>query len=81
MLIKNLQKRELNTKEVPMAYVYLDDGYPESEDYENNYIYFNAEDPKCIQKMIKLAQILKSVSFQERRAIVEKFIREEKIGG
>lgn len=28
-----------------MAYFYIDDGYPESEDYETNYIYFNANDP------------------------------------
>lgn len=60
-----------------MAYFYIDDGYPESEDYENNYIYFNANDPECLQKMIELAQVLGSVSFQERRAIVEKFIRGE----
>ncbi|MCI0496624.1 hypothetical protein L0Z72_16600 [candidate division KSB1 bacterium] len=60
-----------------MAYFYIDDGFPESEDYENNYIYFNAEDPECLQKMIQLAQTLGSVSFQERRAIVEKFTRGE----
>ena len=60
-----------------MAYFYIDDGNPESEDYENNYIYFNAEDPKCLQKMIKLAQTLGSVSFEERRAIIEKYIRGE----
>ena len=60
-----------------MAYFYIDDGFPESEEYENNYIYFNAEDPECLQKMIKLVQTLGSVSFQERRTIVEKFVRGE----
>ncbi len=57
-----------------MAYFYIDDGYPESEDYENNYIYFDANDPECLQKMIQLAQTLESVSPQERGAIVEKFL-------
>ena len=57
-----------------MAYFYIDDGYPESEDYENNYFYFNAEDPECLQKMIKLAQTLGSVPSQKQREIVEKLL-------
>jgi len=60
-----------------MAYFYIDDGFPESEDYENNYIYFDANDPECLQKMIKLAETIESVPFQERRLVAEKFIRGE----
>ena len=57
-----------------MAYFYIDDGYPESEDYENNYFYFNAEDSECLQKMIKLAQTLGSMPSQKQREIVEKLL-------
>lgn len=60
-----------------MAYFYIDDGFPQSEEYENNYIYFNAEDPECLQKMIRFARSLTSIPFQDRRAIVEKFIEQE----
>jgi hypothetical protein len=67
----------MRQEEVTMAYLYLDDGYPESEDYANNYIYFNASDPECLQKMIQLARTLESVSPPERKAIIEKFITRE----
>jgi len=56
-----------------MAYFYIDDGYPESDEYGNNYIYFNAQDPGSFQKMIKLAQELKSVPSHEQRLIIERF--------
>jgi len=63
-----------------MAYFYIDDGYPESEDYENNYIYFNAQDPECLQKMIKLAQALESVPAQKKKLIAESYLGRENRG-
>ncbi|RPH91896.1 MAG: hypothetical protein EHM72_18295 [Calditrichaeota bacterium] len=63
-----------------MAYFYLDDGNPESEDYESNYLYFNADDPGCIQKMTMLAQILESVPVCQKRSVAEKFLQREMSG-
>lgn len=63
-----------------MAYFYIDDGYPESADYENNYIYFNAEDPECVQKMIQLAQALGSAPAQMKKLFVENFLGRENRG-
>lgn len=57
-----------------MAYFYIDDGYPESADYENNYIDFDTNDPECFQKMIELAQVLESVPAHERKSRAERFL-------
>jgi transposase len=35
-----------------MAYVFIDDGYPEAEEYETNYIEFDATDPRKIRAII-----------------------------
>lgn len=29
-----------------MAYIYLDDGGPEANEYDSNYVYFNENNPK-----------------------------------
>lgn len=55
-----------------MAYLYIDDGYPESQDYENNYIYFDAKDPECVQRMAKLVQTLGSLPPRRRRIALDK---------
>ena len=33
-----------------MAYLIIDDGHPESDEYSNNYIYFDEADPQGFQK-------------------------------
>ena len=35
-----------------MAYTFIDDGYPEADEYETNYIEFDASDPKKIRTVI-----------------------------
>lgn len=61
-----------------MAYFYVDDGYPESQDYENNYIYFNGNDSECVQKMVILAQALGSLPAEKRRLVAELYLSREK---
>ena len=36
-----------------MAYAFIDDGYPEADEYETNYIEFDASDPKKIRAIIR----------------------------
>jgi signal recognition particle subunit SEC65 len=36
-----------------MAYVFIDDGYPEADEYETNYVEFDASDPKKIRLIIQ----------------------------
>jgi hypothetical protein len=55
-----------------MAHLYIDDGHAESEDYENNYVYFNAQDPQCIEKMVKLAQTLVKLTPEQKRDLLDK---------
>jgi hypothetical protein len=31
-----------------MPYLFIDDGYPESAEFDNNYVWFNAADPKSL---------------------------------
>ncbi len=61
-----------------MAYLFIDDGHPESEDYENNYIYFNAKALECVQKMPKLVQILESLPPQRKTIVLDKIHLEKK---
>lgn len=59
-------------EEVNMAYYYFDDGSPESEENMNNYIFFNAQNPDCVQKMLKLAETMALLPQEGRRALFEK---------
>ena len=34
-----------------MAYIYLNDGEPESEDYETNYFYYDGSNPKIVTQV------------------------------
>jgi hypothetical protein len=36
-----------------MATLFIDDGYPEAEEYENNYIKFDESDPSIIRTIIR----------------------------
>lgn len=38
-----------------MAYIFIDDGYPDSRDYDNNYLYY---DPDDIDQMEQILQLL-----------------------
>jgi len=55
-----------------MAHLYIDDGDAESEDYSNNYVYFNGQDPACIEKMTALAKRLASVSQEKKREMLDR---------
>ena len=37
-----------------MAYIIIDDRSPESDEYSNNYIYFDEKKPGTLQKMMQL---------------------------
>lgn len=39
-----------------MSYLYLDDGYPDSMEYENNYFYFNSKDPDVLSRLSQTLQ-------------------------
>ncbi|MDZ7264016.1 MAG: hypothetical protein ONB16_05485 [candidate division KSB1 bacterium] len=60
-----------------MAYFYIDDGFPESEDYENNYIFFDGKNQECLQKMIQLAQALAKSPSHLRKKVLEKFLTDQ----
>ncbi len=36
-----------------MAYVFVDDKFPEVEEYETNYYYFNEREPGALKKMMQ----------------------------
>ena len=42
------------SEEYIMAYLIIDDENPESDDYENNYIYFDENDPDSLSKALEL---------------------------
>jgi hypothetical protein len=42
-----------------MAYLIIDDGSPESEEYGNNSIYFDEQDPEGLQKALQKYKSLK----------------------
>ena len=37
-----------------MAFLILDDGYPDSEEYQNNHIYFDEKNPQSFRRAIAL---------------------------
>jgi len=37
-----------------MAYLFIDDGCPESTEYDNNYIYFNENESGILQRIFEL---------------------------
>jgi len=39
-----------------MSYLYLDDGQPDSTEYENNYFHFNGEDVNVVTLLSKILQ-------------------------
>jgi len=41
-----------------MAYMFIDDGYPEARDYEGNYQYFDENEPKSLEQLLKVAKQL-----------------------
>ncbi len=51
-----------------MAYVFVDDQFPEVEEYETNYYYFNEKEPgalkKMMQKCIESAQKKKNKNYE-----------------
>ncbi len=55
-----------------MAHLYIDDGDVESEDYANNYIYFNAENPKCVEMMMALSRFLAKLPPERKRNLMNK---------
>lgn len=63
-----------------MAYFYIDDGFPESEDYENNYIFFDGKNQQCLKKMIQLAQALARLPLPQRRKMIEQFLSDQGCG-
>ena len=36
-----------------MAYLFIDDNFPEEEEYTTNYIYFNENEPGMLKKMMR----------------------------
>ena len=38
-----------------MAYLYVDDGCPEGDDYASNYIYFDENNPQSLQRALQIA--------------------------
>lgn len=34
-----------------MPYVFVDDGYPESGEFDNNYVWFDPEDPQALRRL------------------------------
>lgn len=37
-----------------MPYVFVDDGYPESAEFDNNYVWFDPADPACRESLRRL---------------------------
>jgi hypothetical protein len=55
-----------------MAHLFIDDGQFEAEDYSNNYIYFDGQNPKCVEKMQALARTLARLEPERKRALLDK---------
>jgi len=43
-----------------MAYIYVDDGFPEAGEYANNYVWFDPADPKSVRRADDWAAKLKA---------------------
>ena len=41
-----------------MAHLFIDDGSPEAMEYNNNYIYFDENDPESLRQVLKIAKQL-----------------------
>ena len=51
-----------------MANIFIDDGYPEADEYETNYIDFDASDPKVIRRIIRqIRECLKTRKGKDKR--------------
>ena len=33
-----------------MPYIFVDDGYPEADEYANNYVWYDEKDPESLQR-------------------------------
>jgi hypothetical protein len=60
-----------------MAHLYIDDGHFESDDYENNYVYFDDREPGSIEKTIRLAQALASLTPEKKVHLLERLRMKE----
>jgi hypothetical protein len=49
-----------------LAYVFVDDQFPEVEEYETNYHYFNEKEPGALKKMMQ--KCIKSAHAPKQRA-------------
>lgn len=47
-----------------MAYVFVDDGYPDSEEYASNYVWYDPKDPQPLRAAIAKANEI----FADRRS-------------
>jgi len=43
-----------------MAYIFVDDGYPEASDYANNYVSYDPENPESVRRAQEKAAALKA---------------------
>jgi hypothetical protein len=55
-----------------MAHLFIDDGEFEAEDYASNYIYFDGQNPECVEKMRSLARTLARLKPERKSALLEK---------
>ena len=39
-----------------MPYLFVHDGYPEAEDYGDNYIWYDARDPDSVERAVEIAR-------------------------
>jgi len=39
-----------------MAYVYIDDGYPDARDYDSNYLYYDPNDVDQMEQVLRLLE-------------------------
>ncbi len=51
-----------------MPYIFIDDGYPESAEFDNNYVWFDAADPKSVASLERSLPAGNGVLLQEARA-------------
>ena len=66
-----------------MAYIFLDDGYPDACDYDNNYFHFNENNPDTLARIINLTRncdINDSQIKTELRSICRESYETESVG-
>ena len=54
-----------------MAYVYLSDGEPESEDYETNYFYYDGSNPKMVARINEVLERSNAADLLVRNKLYE----------